>query len=156
MVDYILTTNGFSSEPYFEDSLVKIGYGHIVPKTWLIKGKKISEEEAFDIFIKDLKKIESNPLIIDLRDKDQILFDVCVHFIYDNGLQPFKNCRLDVLSKEGKYNDIVLVLDKAVEYFKHCPSLRSKRLFDINLLNSKGVINGNKKRIPKKNVSFSG
>ena len=42
MLDYILKINGFNSTPYFEDSLVKIGYGHKVPKTWLIKNKTVN------------------------------------------------------------------------------------------------------------------
>lgn len=154
MLEYILKSNGFNSTPYFEDGLVKIGYGRRVPKTWLIKNKTISKEEAFNFFLKDLKKIESNPLIQELKD-DQVLFDICVHFIYDHGIQPFKNCRLDVLAKNKQYDDIILVLDKAVEYFSHC-NIKNKRLHDIKLLLNQGNVNGNKKRIFKKNVGFSG
>ena len=154
MLDYILKINGFNSTPYFEDSLVKIGYGHKVPKTWLVKNKTVTQEEAFNFFLKDLKKIESNPLIQELKD-DQVLFDICVHFIYDHGIQPFKNCKLDILARDRKYNEIILVLDAAIEHFSHC-KLKDKRLHDIKLLLSKSGINGNKKRIFKKNVGFSG
>lgn len=154
MIDYMLKSNGFNSTPYFEGSLVKIGYGRTVSKIWMIKNKTITEEEAFNFFLKDLKKIESDPVIQELKD-DQILLDVCVHFIYDHGLQPFKNCKLDVFAKNKDYNKIIEVLDKAIEYF-NSTKIKEKRLHDIKLLLSKGTVNGNKKRILKKNVGFSG
>lgn len=159
MVQFIMDSNGFNSTPYFEGGLVKIGYGHTVPKTWLIKDKTITKKEATTILYKDLKKIELNPLIKDLYKQDQLLFDVCVHFIYDIGLQPFKNCKMDVLAQSCDRSKVVEVLYESVDYFENT-LIKDKRLFDINVLlrrsYNKGKKNGYKKRIPKKNVGFSG
>lgn len=153
MRDYILSSYGFKPEPYILGEVVRIGYGHVVPKTWLLDIHEMKEDKALKLFHKDLNKIQENPLISDL---DGILHDICAHFIYDHGLQPFKNLNLRVLCKKKKYDAIIEVLNKAIEYHQDIPLIRAGRELDIALIKNKGNYNGYKKRIPKKNVGFSG
>lgn len=155
MVEYMLKANKFSPEAYIGAKSVEVGFGHKVPRTWLIKEVGMTEQEALEIFYKDLKKIESNPLISHLKDTNQTLFDVSVHFIYDLGIQVYRNCFLDVLCEKQDFKAIADVLAKAIEYYERYGTAENRE-HDLNLIRQEGKISGSKKRVVKKNAGFSG
>lgn len=158
MVKFIMGSNTYSPIPYVEDIDVKIGYGHKIPKTWLLKEDLLwTKEQSIEALLKDLKKIERMPFIRELEEGDKILYDFSVHFIFDHGLQPYKNCGFEEMVKQGDYKEILNTLSNTLLHFKGTPYFK-KRVFDVALLTAKsynkGKLNGHKERILKKNVSF--
>lgn len=147
MLDFILKSNAYEPLPYTEDTDVKIGYGHRVAKTRLLTQKAWSEEESWRSLIKDLKEAEA--LVQNVEDP--LLFDISVHFIFDHGHAPYRNCRFPKLMPLKDYEKIKAVYKQALEYYKHTPYYE-KRLHDFLVL--KGEANGNKERVVKKDVRF--